>query len=141
MCRRGEFARVYAARRFASDQLLVVHVIDNDLAWSRLGLSVGKRVGGAVQRNRIRRRIREAFRKNKDALPIGLDIVCVAKPGPEPAEVALAESLRALVVRAARRRSPLGPERKPESELQPERKPCARRPHRPIRSPDGNRPE
>jgi len=98
--KRSDFARVYAARRAASDPFLVVYVLENGLTWSRLGLSVGKRVGGAVRRNRIRRRLREAFRKNKADLPTGLDIICVAKPAANTEEAVLARSLRDLAARA-----------------------------------------
>ena len=61
------------------DALLIVYVAANGLAWSRLGISVSKRVGKAVQRNYVRRRIREAFRSMKADLPTGLDIVCIAR--------------------------------------------------------------
>ena len=77
---RGEFARVYAARCSASDDALVVYVASNGCKWSRLGLSVSKRVGNAACRNTLRRRIRETFRTSKDKLPAGYDIVCVARP-------------------------------------------------------------
>jgi len=123
--RRGDFARVYAAGRAASDQLLVIYVLENGLNWSRLGLSVGKRVGGAVRRNRIRRRLREAFRKNKADFPIGLDMICVVKPGADSTVTEWAESLRVLVAKAARRRAPSALASKPESALQKEDKPSA----------------
>ncbi|MBU0719342.1 MAG: ribonuclease P protein component [Planctomycetes bacterium] len=76
----SEFARVYAARRRAGNDILLVYVADNRLGWSRLGLSVSKRVGNAVYRSRVRRLIREAFRKSRAELPVGIDIICVAKP-------------------------------------------------------------
>ncbi len=75
----------------------------NGLAWSRLGLRVGKRVGNAVRRNYVRRRIREAFRTAKDDIPGGFDIICVARAGvghrfETAATCDLAGSLRTLVV-------------------------------------------
>ena len=49
----------------------------NGLPYSRLGLSVSKRVGKAVTRNRIKRRIRELFRTQKKSLPQGFDIIVI----------------------------------------------------------------
>ncbi len=103
--KRDEFARVYAARRTDSDQTLVIFVADNGLDWSRLGLSVGRRVGNAAVRNRIRRRIRESFRRNKSLLPTGLDVICAPRPGKIPTYADLENSLRLLVIRASRRRT------------------------------------
>ncbi len=49
----------------------------------RLGVSVGRRIGGAVQRNKVKRAIRESFWKLADGLPAGHDYVIVARPGVE----------------------------------------------------------
>ncbi len=48
---------------------------------ARLGISVSKKIGNAVVRNRVKRRFREIFRKNKGVVKKGVDIVLVAKPG------------------------------------------------------------
>jgi ribonuclease P protein component len=48
---------------------------------ARLGLTVGRKVGGAVARNRLKRRIREVLRTHWDRLPAGTDVVVVALPG------------------------------------------------------------
>ncbi len=53
----------------------------NDLSYSRLGLSVSRKVGNAVKRNRVKRLIRELFRKNKDKFPKGYDIVFIPRKG------------------------------------------------------------
>ncbi len=98
---REDFARVYAKRYSAGDAALVVFVVRNRLPWSRLGISASRRIGNAVCRARVRRRIREAFRRNKDDLPTGLDIVCVAKRRAADADIDLERSLRVLVTRAA----------------------------------------
>jgi ribonuclease P protein component len=50
---------------------------------ARLGITVGRRVGGAVQRNRIKRLVREVFRRNRALFPRDCDTVLVARPGAE----------------------------------------------------------
>lgn len=99
----SEIARVFAEKHTAASDTLVVHLSDNGLAWSRLGVITSRRVGNAVRRNAVRRRIREAFRKNKDTLPKGFDIICVARPGAGDVPGDLADSFLALAARAARR--------------------------------------
>ena len=59
---------------------LLVYSMKNNKPFTRLGLSVPKKVGNAVSRNRIKRRCREAFRTNANGLPSGLDIVLNVRP-------------------------------------------------------------
>lgn len=73
----GEFRAVYAARGRAGDGRLVVYARPNGLGMTRLGVSVGKRCGNAVRRNRIKRLIREAFRQVRAEFPVGYDVVVV----------------------------------------------------------------
>ncbi len=82
---------------------MVVYVARNGLSGSRLGLSVGKRVGGAVVRYRIKRLIREAFRLSQHELPAGLDIICVARTPPAATMEDYRDSLRRLVASASRK--------------------------------------
>ena len=100
---RADFARVFDLKCRVSGTAMIVYIAPNGLAWSRLGRSVSKRIGNAVVRNYVRRRMREAFRLQKDRLPKGLDIVCVARPSAARRDCDLAASLRELVDRAAQR--------------------------------------
>jgi len=79
---RSEFRRVYEARCKRGDGRLIVYIARNELGRVRLGLSVSRRAGDAVRRNRLRRKIREAFRRSKADWPAGLDIVCVVAAAP-----------------------------------------------------------
>lgn len=104
--RRDDFARVFAARCRAGDDVLLVYAVANDLEWSRIGMSVSRRIGNAVVRNFVRRRIREAFRGNKDRIPRGFDFVCVAKANAQDRQVDVEASLVRLAARAVSRSKP-----------------------------------
>lgn len=54
---------------------------EGDTSPARLGITVSKKIGGAVVRNRVKRWLREAFRRQKDRFPAGADVVFVAKRG------------------------------------------------------------
>jgi ribonuclease P protein component len=70
----------------------------------RLGLIVPRKVGGAVERNRVKRRVREWFRTARPALPAGLDLVVVARPGSARLPLAaVAAELAAALARAGAR--------------------------------------
>lgn len=73
----ADFKAAYAARARAGDGRLVAYARPNGLDVTRLGVSVGKRCGGSVQRNRIKRFLREAFRQLRPDLPAGFDIILV----------------------------------------------------------------
>ena len=81
LSRRRDFARVLGARCRASDGYLVIYVDRNELAYSRLGLIVGRKHGPAVARNRLKRLVREAYRLGQHDLPAGYDYVCIPVAG------------------------------------------------------------
>lgn len=62
-----------------SDRLLVMCALPNHLPYSRFGFSVSKRIGNAVTRNRIKRRLREAIRLRMDTIKPGWDLVFIAR--------------------------------------------------------------
>src|SRR5688500_3710732 len=78
----SEFSAVYEAKTRESRGPLTVYALPNELGYPRLGMSVGRKVGTAVRRNRIRRLIRESFRLLQHDLPRerGYDLVVVVRP-------------------------------------------------------------
>src|SRR5690349_13379738 len=102
--RRGaDFRRAYDRRRSASDPWLIVYACPNGLPHLRLGLSVSRKVGPAVRRNRLRRLYREAFRLTRHLLPTGLDLVLIPRGPAVPPLAALVEALPKLVAQVARK--------------------------------------
>ncbi|MBN1846329.1 MAG: ribonuclease P protein component, partial [Sedimentisphaerales bacterium] len=76
---RSDFDRVFAASVRAADERLIVYARANERDYCRLGLSVGKRLGPAVERNRYKRTLREAFRLLQHDLPAGYDYVLIPR--------------------------------------------------------------
>jgi ribonuclease P protein component len=82
LSRSGEFDRVYREGSSHANRFLVVYSFprsEEEADELRLGVSVGRKVGGAVERNRIKRALREAFWSLEDELPAGHDFVLVAR--------------------------------------------------------------
>ena len=77
----AEFERVYNGSVYAADSVLVIQCIRNDLDHCRLGLSVSRKVGNAVVRNRWKRLIREAFRLTQESLLTPVDLVVRPRKG------------------------------------------------------------
>lgn len=99
----GDFDRVFARKRSVSDGRLLIYASENEKPYSRLGMSVSRKVGGAVVRNRLRRLYREAFRLTKAELPTGLDLILIPRGSGIPTLEDLKASLVKLVPQAARR--------------------------------------
>jgi ribonuclease P protein component len=84
LSRSAEFERVYRQGRSKANRYLVLYAFprEEDGAGDgpRLGLSVSRRVGGAVDRTKVKRVLREAFWEEAERLPAGADYVVVARP-------------------------------------------------------------
>jgi ribonuclease P protein component len=82
LSRSGEFERVYREGRSHASRYLVLHAFPRpeDDGPPRLGVSVGRKLGGAVERNRVKRVLREAFDAEAGVIPPNHDIVIKARP-------------------------------------------------------------
>jgi ribonuclease P protein component len=77
----ADYRRTYSAGRRASSRAVVVHVnATGESRPARVGVSAASSIGGAVQRNRSKRRLREAVRPIRGLLARGVDVVFVATP-------------------------------------------------------------
>ena len=79
ICRNNDFRRIYARGKSYVTPLVVVYVLKNRTKNVRVGITTSKKIGNAVQRNRSRRVIREAFRLLAPWVRLGFDLVLVAR--------------------------------------------------------------
>lgn len=77
--KRDEFRRVYEQGRKLHGRYFTAFILPGRNARPRIGITTTRKIGNAVERNRARRLLREAFRKNKWLVPAGVDIVVNVK--------------------------------------------------------------
>jgi ribonuclease P protein component len=110
LSRSRDFDAVYRQGKSVSTRFLVLYWFDRHEEVDespRVGIAVPRKVGGAVVRNRVKRRLREAWRAQLDRIPAGRDYVLVARPGlAESADAQGPEWLRERVAEALGKATP-----------------------------------
>lgn len=76
-----DFLNMYKKGRYITSKYSVIYVKPNNRPFNRFGITAGKKIGNAVARNRAKRLIRLAYQKAEVKLPVGIDIVIVARSG------------------------------------------------------------
>ena len=84
LLKRSDFLRCYDGGKRYFTSGFIIFVLPTAAGTWRLGLAVSRKVGGAVQRNRIKRLLREFFRLHQDRIPPGVDLAVVPKKKTDP---------------------------------------------------------
>jgi len=79
LTRKSEFQLGYRIGRKYWDRYFVIYVRANNSPTTRLGITMSKKVGGSIKRNRVRRLVRESFRHLKSQLRLGMDVIVVGR--------------------------------------------------------------
>ena len=87
-----QFKKVYNEGKYYVEKFVVMYIISNDSNFNRVGFSVSKKVGKSVVRNKIKRRMKEAYRKFADTAKLGYDIVFTARAGSGSADYSMIEN-------------------------------------------------
>lgn len=100
LSRPRDFAALASGGTLRSHPLLAARILRTDLEVTRFGLATGRRLGGAVVRNRLRRRLREVLREMSPAFRPGWDVLLIARPAlVETGHETLVGTLRRLLER------------------------------------------
>jgi ribonuclease P protein component len=95
---------VFDARHSAANNVLIVFAIPNGLEQSRLGISISRKAGNAVIRNRWKRLIREAFRKTRTEFAGTFDLVVIPqRNSPPPTAQSIMFSLQKLIAKLVKK--------------------------------------
>lgn len=81
--KKKDYKRIYREGISVADKYLVLFCLDNELSFCRFGFSIGKKVGKAVKRNKLKRRLKEICRENIQWFKNGYDYIFIARKGVE----------------------------------------------------------
>ncbi|PKM80451.1 MAG: ribonuclease P protein component [Firmicutes bacterium HGW-Firmicutes-14] len=79
--KKKEFDNIFKNGRFVVDKMMTFYYLPNGTEKKRIGFSVGKKIGGAVVRNRHKRLMREIYRKHIESMKPGFDCLIVVRAG------------------------------------------------------------
>ena len=74
-----EFNRVYSKGRSYVNQMMIIHLVNSDKVKGKVGFAVGKKIGNAVVRNRIKRLMREAYRISQHCINQNISMILIAR--------------------------------------------------------------
>lgn len=82
----NEFRTIYKKGRYKAGKYLVMYVLPNKRDFNRIGITTGKKFGNSVQRNRMKRIIRESYRLSREQMKVGYDIIFMARASERKAD-------------------------------------------------------
>lgn len=82
----NEFRTIYKKGHYKAGKFLVMYVMPNKKDINRIGITTGKKFGNSVQRNRMKRIIRESYRLSRDRMKTGYDIIFMARASERKAD-------------------------------------------------------
>jgi len=111
LTKRSEYLAVREDSMGLHSRSFILAYRNNDRPWSRLGITVTTKVGTAVVRNRIKRRAREFFRRNRQLFPAGYDLVVIARLAAASMDHAAADAELRRLAERMKREAERGPKR------------------------------